>query len=84
MSDYSVDGKFALGFLVVLILVFVLAALAIADSIACTKCGRLHDKSQVLILHAILDGKQELEIPYCPKCYVEVVDSPALTWAGNQ
>ena len=84
MSDYSVDGKFALGFLVVLILFFVLAALGIADSIACTKCGELKPKSQVLVLHILTENKQELAIPYCPKCCVEVLNTPALTWAGNK
>ncbi len=84
MSNYSVDGKFTLGFLVVLILFFVLAALALADSIACAKCGKLKDKYQILILHVVTEDKKKLAIPYCPKCYVEVMDSPDLTWAGDE
>lgn len=65
-----------------LLVPMIFAALAFYGNITCTKCGERKSKSSMLILHGVLDEKTELAIPYCPRCYVEIVNSPSLTWAG--
>ena len=54
------------------------------NDIACAKCGESDHKFNRLVLHVVTKDNKELAIPYCPKCCVEVLDTPALTWAGNQ
>lgn len=56
----------------------------VTNSVTCAKCGYSKHKSGMLIFHAVTEDKKELAIPYCPKCCVEVLNNPALTWAGNQ
>ena len=78
------DAKMLCFLFIFLGILLITLFVAFLDGIACTKCREIKPKSQILLFHAILNKKQELTIPYCPKCYVEVMDSPDLTWAGDE
>ena len=72
-----------LGFFAV-VLVALLLFVPAPNSVTCAKCGKSDHKFNRLILHVVTEDKKKLAIPYCPKCCVEVMNSPSLTWAGNR
>lgn len=61
----------------------VLDAVFSSGRLSCTRCGDSQKKEHVLVLHMKF-GTQILDIPYCPKCFVKILDDPeTLTWAGK-
>lgn len=85
--ELSEDTKFWLGLVGILFgMAAVIVALTYASTprgLYCSKCYEAKPKEYVLVLHMKF-GKQILDIPYCPKCFVKILDDPeTLTWAGN-
>ena len=85
--ELSEDTKFWLRLVGILLgMAAVIVALSYASTprgLHCAKCNEAKQKENVLVLHMKF-GKQKLDIPYCPKCFVKILDDPeTLTWAGN-
>lgn len=53
------------------------------EKIACSQCQKTKHWSNMLVVHITTNDGRKLSFPYCPKCCVEFLSTPAVTWVGT-